>query len=96
MITEYAPGVGIGGGSCECPNGGFHWAGVIGACPTLACENGLSRSCESSGGQWSYKKVVCGNRKDLVGFDDLYGLDTQTKRLLDLTRQQKTNIDYVK
>jgi hypothetical protein len=69
---------------------------VVGACPTIACENGISRSCNTTGGQWSYKKVVCGVRKDLVGFDDLYGLDTQTKRLLDLTRQQTRNIEFVK
>ena len=59
-VTENAPGVGGHGGSCTCPNGKVYQTGDNNDnCGSLACVGGVSGTCNSKGGPWSRRKVVC-------------------------------------
>lgn len=60
-MIESAPGVGENGGSCTCPNGEVYQVGDNGdKCASLACLNGTSGKCTMGKGEWSNKKVICG------------------------------------
>ena len=55
--------VGIGGGTCTCSDGSIYpVADNNDDCSTLACVGGVpSESCSVNPGNWSFRKVLCGN-----------------------------------
>ena len=60
QVIENAPGVGGWGGSCTCPDGQVYQVGdENNYCASLACEGGVSGTCNRSNGEWSRRRVVC-------------------------------------
>jgi len=62
-----APGVGLFGGTCTCPNGVTYNAGDQGDfCGSLACVNGTAGVCNPIEGPWTKRKVICGHQTEPV------------------------------
>ena len=63
VVIEPADGVGGWGGACTCPNGETYQVGDNNdRCDSLACVGGTSGTCNSKGGPWSNRKVICSGR----------------------------------
>lgn len=64
MVTELGPEVGGWGGSCTCPDGQIYQVGhkLSSTCKILSCEGGVSGTCHKNRGEWSWRKVVCGQK----------------------------------
>ena len=61
-VEENASGVGGWGGTCRCPDGTTYEVGDNkDGCGTLACVNGEKVNCYEYDGEWSNRKVTCGN-----------------------------------
>ena len=61
-MEENASGVGYWGGTCQCPDGTTYEVGDNNDnCGTLACVNGEKVNCYEYDGEWSNRKVTCGN-----------------------------------
>lgn len=61
MVIDSAPGVGEKGGKCTCGDGTSYDVGAIdNDCKKLACISGTSSQCFKTKGNWSGKKVICG------------------------------------
>jgi len=58
----YENQAGSWGGSCTCPNGQVYMVGDnYNSCGSLACVNGKAGDCNKSDGDWSGRKVICGD-----------------------------------
>jgi len=61
LVFEDADGVGGWGGSCTCPDGSVYQVGDnTDSCGSLACNGGISGTCNRHSGEWSHRKVKCG------------------------------------
>merc|ERR1719433_2557463 len=61
VVEENAVGVGGWGGSCTCPDGSVYQVGDNkDRCGSLACFGGVSGTCNRFRGEWSSRKVTCG------------------------------------
>jgi hypothetical protein len=61
VIHENAPGTGVWGGACRCPNGEMIQVSDNGDfCSTLACVGGTYAACDlRHEGPWSHRRVIC-------------------------------------
>ena len=63
IVVLNAPGVGGWGGYCTCPNGKVYGVGdENNFCGSLACGGGTAGKCNNFDGEWSRKRVTCGQR----------------------------------
>eukprot|EP00966_Prymnesium_polylepis_P083796 1940434-Prymnesium_polylepis.1 len=63
LVEENAPGVGVWGGNCICPDGGSYLVGdMLDSCISLACIGGWTGGnlgCNRWVGAWAGRKVTC-------------------------------------
>jgi len=61
-VEENVSSVGFWGGTCQCPDGTTYEVGDnYDNCGTLACINGEKVGCNERNGEWSQRKVTCGD-----------------------------------
>ena len=59
-VIDDAPGVGVWGGTCTCPDGQVYLVGdENNACGSMACEGGVAGLCNNYVSLWAHRRVRC-------------------------------------